>query len=301
MNQETVTTQERFDWPAGRSSAAMVTVDLDAESAVLNTHPHTAEQLDILAHQAYGVRTGVYRLLRIFERRSVTATFFIPGFVADRWPAVVRNIQAAGHEIGHHGYLHEYLAGADRKSEEGYLLRGLEALERVTGERPLGYRAPGFKMNRRTPGLLAKHGFLYDSSLQDTDVPYRLSAGPESDSDSVIELPVQWSLDDFAHYIHLPGIRPGTGIASPSHVLDIWTSELEALSAEGGCFNLTLHPFLSGRASRARTVERTIELMQSIDGLWIAPAIEVARHAASVSIERFWHRTVDLSELNLER
>ncbi|QOI65955.1 polysaccharide deacetylase (plasmid) [Arthrobacter sp. TES] len=293
--------QKEFEWPAGRSSAAMVTVDLDAESCILHTHPQAAEQLDILAHQAYGTRTGVYRLLRIFERRSVRATFFIPGFVADRWPAVVRDIQAAGHEIGHHGYMHEYLAGADRTTEEDYLLRGLDALERVTGKRPLGYRAPGFKLNQRSPGLLAEHGFLYDSSLQDTDVPYRLAAGPEDHAASVIELPVQWSLDDFAHYIHLPGIRPGTGIASPSHVLDIWSSELEALSAEGGCFNLTLHPFLSGRASRARTVERTIELMQSIDNLWIAPAIDVARHAESVSIERVWHRPVELSELYLER
>jgi peptidoglycan/xylan/chitin deacetylase (PgdA/CDA1 family) len=290
-----------FEWPEGRSSAAIITVDLDAESCMLHTHPQAAEQLDILAHQAYDTRTGVYRLLRVFERHSVRASFFIPGFVADRWPAVVRDIQEAGHEIGHHGYMHEYLAGADPESEETFLQRGLEALEAVTGERPLGYRAPGFKLNLRSPGLLAEHGFLYDSSLQDTDVPYRLSAGPKYDSGSVIELPVQWALDDFAHYIHLPGIRPGTGISSPSQVLEIWSSELEALSAEGGCFNLTLHPFLSGRASRARTVERTIELMQSIDGLWLAPAIEVARHAESVSLERVWHRPVDLSELYVVR
>jgi hypothetical protein len=66
--------------------------------------------------------------------------------------AVVRDIQAAGHEIGHHGYMHEYLAGADQESEETFLQRGLEGLEAVTGERPLGYRAPGFTGKQHRDG-----------------------------------------------------------------------------------------------------------------------------------------------------
>ena len=270
----------------------MVTVDMDAESAVLYTHPHAAEQLDVLAHQAYGVRTGVYRLLRIFDCRDVRATFFIPGFIVERWPDVVRDILASGHELGHHGYLHEYLAGVSREKEEEILLRGLEAFDRLTGETPLGYRAPGFKVNPWTPELLANHGFLYDSSLQDRDTPYFLASGPEATAPGVIEVPVQWSLDDFAYSMHLPGIRPGLGIESPNKVFEIWQAELEALAAEGGCFNLTLHPFLSGRASRARIVEQIIDCMQEIEGLWLAPVIEVAQHAKGVSPERIYNRPI---------
>ena len=114
-------------------------------------------------------------------------------------------------------------------------------------------------------------------------------------SPSIVELPVQWQLDDFAHYSYLPGFRPGTGIANPRQVYEIWAEELTALAAEGASFNLTLHPFLSGRASRARTVERLIELMQSLPDLWVAAAVDVATHAASTSIERYWHRPVELS------
>ncbi|MGE4252392.1 MAG: polysaccharide deacetylase [Parvibaculaceae bacterium] len=282
-----------FEWPSGKSAAAIITVDMDAESGVLHTHPETASQLDVMAHQSYDVRTGIYRLLRIFAERSVRATAFVPGFAIDRWPDTVRDIVSEGHELGHHGYLHEYLNGIDRDAEEDILLRGIDSIARITGRPPIGYRAPGFKVNRWTPELLDKHGFLYDSSLQDLDIPYSLAIAPESAAPAIIELPVQWMLDDFAYYVHLPRIRPGLGIESPKKVFEIWQAELDALVAEGGCFNLTLHPFLSGRASRSRMVDDMIQYMQSIDGLWIAQAVEVARHAKSVKTVRIWNRPID--------
>ena len=66
-----------------------------------------------MSHQAYGPRTGVPRLLRILDRPGIRATFFVPGYTAERWPAVVRSIRDAGHEIAHHGYLHESVAAAE--------------------------------------------------------------------------------------------------------------------------------------------------------------------------------------------
>ena len=293
--------QSAFEWPAGKSAAAIITVDMDAESGVLYTHPETASQLDVMVHQSYDVRTGIYRLLRTFAERSIRVTAFVPGFAIDRWPDVVRDIVSEGHELGHHGYLHEYLAGIDRDTEEGILLRGMDSIARITGKPPLGYRAPGFKINRCTPELLAKHGFLYDSSLQDFDIPYSLATAPESTAPAIIELPVQWMLDDFAYYVHLPRIRPGLGIESSTKVFEIWKAELDALVSEGGCFNLTLHPFLGGRASRSRMVDDMIQYMQSIDELWIAPAVEIAKHAQSVKTARIWNSPIDPADLALAR
>jgi len=283
----------KFHWPEGKTSAAIISVDMDAESGLLFTNPETATQLDVMVHQAYDVRTGVYRLLDVFERKEIRTSFFIPGHAIERWPETVRDIVVAGHEIGHHGYLHEYLAGMDREEEEKILLRGLAAFEKVVGQRPQGYRAPGFKVNYWTPELLIKHGFIYDSSLQDFDIPYRLAVAESQEAPTIIELPVQWMLDDFAYYVHLPRLRPGFGIENPENVFAIWKAELDALVAEGGCFNLTVHPFLSGRASRCRIVERMIDYMQSIEQLWIAPAIEVAKHAQTVATARIWNRPID--------
>ncbi|MGE0005985.1 MAG: polysaccharide deacetylase [Parvibaculaceae bacterium] len=274
----------------------MITVDMDSESGILFSNPEAAAHLDVLAQMAYGERTGVPRLLRILEKRGIRATFYIPGFVADRWPDAVREVADAGHEIGHHGYLHEYLTQvASDEVEERILLRGIDSLQKVTKLRPLGYRAPGFKMRHSTPSLLARHGFLYDSSLQDADVPYRLSASGERGAPSIIEIPVQWQLDDWLYYMALPGLRPGVTIRDPSEVYGIWAGEAEALANEGGVFNLTLHPFCSGRAARANAVDRMIATLMENERVWIATGAEIARHVQDQPLQSFFHRPVDLS------
>ncbi len=300
MNQEALKPKTvgspKIEWPAGKRSAAMITVDMDSESGILFSNPEAADHLDVLAQMAYGERTGVPRLLRIFEKRGIRVTFYIPGFVADRWPDSVREVVDAGHEIGHHGYLHEYLTQAPSDEvEEQVLVRGIDALERLTRERPRGFRAPGFKMRHSTPALLIKHGFLYNSSLQDTDTPYRLLASDRADAASIIEIPVQWQLDDWTYYMALPGFRPGITIRNPKDVVDIWAGEAEALAAEGGVFNLTLHPFCSGRAARAQAVDQIIERLMSDDQIWLTTGTELARHVQSQSLQPFFHRPVDLS------
>lgn len=274
-----------FRWPDGVRAAACFTFDVDAESPVLFEQPAAAGWLDVMSHQAYGPRTGVPRLLRLLERRGVRATFFVPGFTAERWPAVVRAIRDAGHEIGHHGYLHEGARSApDAATEEANLLRGLEALDRVAGVRPVGYRAPMWELSYRLPALLARHGFVYDSGLMDADHPYRLAVGPEPEAASIIELPAHWALDDWEAYNYLPGITGSGVIARPTEVLERWTLELDALVREGGLFMLTNHPFVSGRASRAAALESLITHAQGIDGLWIATAGEIAAHVASLHL-----------------
>ncbi len=274
-----------FRWPDGVRAAACFTFDVDAESPVLFEQPAAAGWLDVMSHQAYGPRTGLPRLLRLLERRSVRATFFVPGFTAERWPAAVRAIRDAGHEIGHHGYLHEGArSAADAATEEANLLRGLDALDRVAGVRPLGYRAPMWELSYRLPALLARHGFTYDSGLMDADHPYRLAVGTEPGAPSIVELPAHWALDDWEAYNYLPGITGSGVIARPTEVLERWTLELDALVAEGGLFVLTNHPFVSGRASRAVALESLIAHAQGIDGLWIATAGEIAAHVATLDL-----------------
>jgi peptidoglycan/xylan/chitin deacetylase (PgdA/CDA1 family) len=280
-----------FAWPAGYRAAACFTFDMDAESPILFEHPEAAGWLDVMSHQAYGPRTGVARILRILDRQQVRATFFIPGYTAEHWPDAAQAVRDAGHEIGHHGYLHEGAHSApDAETEERRLLRGLEALDSVLGVRPVGYRAPMWELTDRLPALLARHGFLYDSGLMDADHPYLLATAPGADAPTIVELPIHWSLDDWEPYAYLPGIT-GTGlIASPADVLARWTLELEAMVADGGCFVLTNHPFISGRPSRAVALEELIRRAKAIDGLWIASAKEIAQHVRSLPLAPVFHR-----------
>lgn len=277
-------------WPEGIRAAACFTFDVDAESPILFDHPETAGWLDVMSHQAYGPRTGTPRILRVLDRQGIQATFFVPGYTAERWPDVVRSIRDAGHEIAHHGYLHEGAhSAADEATEERRLLRGLEALDTVAGVRPIGYRAPMWEISHRLPALLARHGFVYDSGLMDADHPYHLATSPEPDAPTIVELPAHWALDDWEPYNYLPGIT-GTGlIASPADVIARWTLELEALVEEGGLFMLTNHPFVSGRASRAAGLERLIARAREIDGLWIATAAEIAAHVRTLPLKPVVH------------
>ena len=272
-----------FRWPDGVRAAALFSFDLDAEAVMLADHPEVADYLDVIAHQRYGPTVAVPRLLRMLDRRGLRTTFFVPGWVAETWPEVARSVRDAGHEIAHHGYLHESVRGVDPATEEAYLLRGLEALDTVLGVRPIGYRAPSWDMNFGTPALLARHGFRYDSGLMDSDHPYRLGTSMGPDAPSLVELPVHWSLDDWNRWNYVPGYA-ASPIRRPSDVEADWAEELDAIVAVGGLFSLTMHPFVSGRPSRAAAIERLIERAQAMDGVWVAAADELAA----------WVETLDL-------
>jgi peptidoglycan/xylan/chitin deacetylase (PgdA/CDA1 family) len=271
-------------WPHGHRAAASFTFDVDAESAVLSASPGSETRAGIMSHQSYGPLVGVPRILSILQRHAVTATFFVPGFTAERYPRVIRDIVEAGHEVAHHGYLHEPLAGVDAETEAGYLDRGLETLERVAGVRPVGYRAPMWEPTWNTPRLLAERGFLYDSSLMDADVPYELAVSGVRDVGSVVEIPIQWALDDWEQYCFLPGVSGEGLIESPTKAEEIWTLELDALRDVGGCFVLTNHPFLTGRPSRAAVLDRLISRALEHGDVWVANMRQIADHVRSLRL-----------------
>jgi peptidoglycan/xylan/chitin deacetylase (PgdA/CDA1 family) len=251
---------------------------------VLSAAPGSEARAGIMSHQSYGPLVGVPRILGILERHAVTATFFVPGFTAERYPRVVRDIVEAGHEVAHHGYLHEPLAGVDAETEAGYLDRGLEVLERVAGVRPVGYRAPMWEPTWNTPRLLAERGFLYDSSLMDADVPYELTVSGVRGVRSVVEIPIQWALDDWEQYCFLPGISGEGLIESPTKAEEIWTLELDALRDVGGCFVLTNHPFLTGRPSRAAVLDRVISRALEHGDVWVASMRQIAEHVRGLGL-----------------
>lgn len=271
-------------WPGGAGAAASFTFDLDAESAVLFADPSAATRMSVMTHQSYGPLVGVPRLLRLLERHRIRATFFVPGYTAHRHPGAVRDIVAAGHEIAHHGYLHETLTGVDPVTEAGYLDRGLAALEEVAGVRPVGYRAPMWELNYHSPGLLAERGFLYDSSLMDADVPYELATSTAAGPTSLVEIPLQWALDDWEQYCYLPGISGSGLIETPAKALELWRAEFDAMRAEGGCFVLTCHPFLSGRPSRAAALDELLAAAAGAPDVWVASLAEIAGHVRSLGL-----------------
>ncbi len=224
----------------------------------------------------YGLRVGMSRILALLHKYDIKATFFVPGANAEKYPAIVSEIATMGHEIGHHGYLHEsplYFT-SHAKKERALLQRGIRALEQLMGERPQGYRAPGFDLTPQTVNLLLECGFVYDSSLMADERPYRVKLG--SEALNLVEIPVDWVLDDFPHFAFWKPPIYLQGLSTPSHVFQIWAKEFEGYYQSGGCFTLTMHPSIIGRHHRIQMLEDLIKAIKERTGVWFARCIDVA-------------------------
>ncbi len=274
----------RFKWPDNASCAVMLCFDVDGETTALSENPGLSERLTTMSQCEYGPKVGVPRLLELLAFLGVPATFFVPSYIAEHHPKMTRAIAAGGHEIGAHGYLHERLPGMEEEQEREVLRKSLDILESLAGRRPLGYRAPWFELNRRTPAMLAEHGFLYDSSLMGDEVPYMLDTG-------IVEIPCQWMLEDWEQFAFNADPAWGVIPENCAKVYDLWWQEFEAMRHFGGCFVLTMHPWLMGRPSRVRLLERLIRDMRALGNVWFARGKEIAEYYAANPDAR---REVDL-------
>ncbi len=263
-------------WPRGARCGVCLTFDFDADAAYADK---PESNLSARSRGVYGARVGIHRVLELLHRYDLPATFFVPGYTAKTYPEATRAIVRHGHELAHHGYFHEPPSSFvhEPESELGVLEQGAAALEQFTGSRPLGYRAPAWELSPQSPARLAQAGFLYDSSLMDDERPYLLTTS----NGSLVELPVDWVLDDFTHFQFSP--PSNQGLSAPSKVLEIWLDEFDGYYETGGCFNLTMHPQVIGRHHRLKVLERLLQyMMRRRRRLFIASCLEVARHALEI-------------------
>jgi peptidoglycan/xylan/chitin deacetylase (PgdA/CDA1 family) len=266
-----------FEWPHGHRMAVCLTWDVDGESALYVRAPDRAKRhLSELHQRLYGPQVGVWKVLALLERYGVPGTFYVPAYTAARHPEVVRAIRDAGHPVGAHGYLHEALDTLDRHSEAAVLKRSLETLADLLGYRPRLYRAPSWELNRWTPELLVEHQMQSDSSLMDDERPYWLDTprGP------LLELPIQWLLDDAEYWNHSRANRD-KAIADPDTVFRLWAGEFDGYWESGGCYILTLHPFISGRWVYLAVVERLIRHIRQYPGVWWTTVAAIGEWAAT--------------------
>jgi len=224
-----------------------------------------------LSRGEFGV-VGAGRLLRLLEQRGIRSTWFVPGHTIDTYPDACAAVHAAGHEIGHHGYLHEPPATLGSREEEAAVLdRGLECIRRLTGGEPAGYRSPSWDLSEHTVDLLLERGFRYDSSLMGRDdLPYRCRTGDVVTRDGPMrfgaetdlwELPISWSLDDHPQFEYVR--RAGTlqpGLAWTGGVLENWLDDFRYLARETErcVLTYTMHPQVIGRGHRLLMLERLI-------------------------------------------
>lgn len=268
--------------PEGKKLAVNLGFDFDAFSVWMETFHQPSQAY--LSRGEYGAEVCVPRILDLLDKYQLKAGFCIPGHTADSYPEVCREIVAAGHEVMHHGYVHEDPTNLKAEEEEAILVKGFEALARI-GAKPLGYRSPGFDLSENTLKLLEKHGILYDSSLMGNDFyPYHprickanFDKGNEYvETSGVVEMPVTWYLDDFPHFEFI-GSR--TGMKPQSQVYEIWQTYFDygVQNAPGGMMAITMHPQVIGRPHHITMLEELIRHMLD-NGAWFTTLQGIYQH-----------------------
>ena len=270
-----------YVWPEGRRSAFCFTVDVDAHSPLLwNLRDQPASRL--LGHmeqRQFGPRVGIWRLLDLLQRLGIKGSFFVPGVVAETYPELLPAFVERGHEVGLHGYFHEIVSHVSDAEFAGALDASLEIFRKQVGLVPRGFRSPAWEMTEHMLAEVKARG-MYDSSLSGFDNPYTLGG--------VVEVPVQWAIDDAVFFKFLGGGVDQWPPVAPGAVLDIWTQEWETLHAEGGLLMLTVHDWISGRAHRIRLLETLLQRVLREPQAWVTTVGEVAAyHASSINKDRY--------------
>jgi peptidoglycan/xylan/chitin deacetylase (PgdA/CDA1 family) len=272
---------QQFPWPDGKRAAVALTFDMDGETIPHLVDPDNAhKRMSLMSEYAYGPTTGMGRIMDLLDLYEIKGSVFVPGRTAELHPDVIKEIVARGHDLNHHGYMHERPDGLSDSVERKVLERGIEVLSGITGEKPKGYRSPAAELKPTSPALLVEHGITYDSTLMGSDYPYIVP----TEKGDLIELPMYWHNDDWPlfGFVSVPAV--GNGISAPSAAFEIWSESFHGLYDRGGLFNLCMHPFLTGRPTNLRLLERLIRFMRGFPQVWWAPLSEIAEHCAKPEI-----------------
>ncbi|WP_130861373.1 polysaccharide deacetylase family protein [Bacilliculturomica massiliensis] len=268
-------------WPNGYKSAAMFTFDLDGDTTWENGNrgmPNGEKYIKSLSVGQYGPKRAVDMILDKLEEYGVTATFFVPGLTAERYPEVVKKIAAAGHEVGHHGYAHERFVTKTVEEQIEIIDKTQDIFEKLLGKRATAFRTPSGDWSPETPRLLCDHGFSYSSSMRGDDRPYRTVI--DGRATDFIEIPTKWELDDYVEmaYNMYPAEPAGQDrISCYRNVQDNFMREFEGCHRFGLCISFMFHPQVIGSPGRIRILDHLLKNITSREDVWVTTGEHVAQ------------------------
>ncbi|EAK6885971.1 polysaccharide deacetylase [Campylobacter coli] len=266
-------------------------VDIDAVAGWLGSYGGE-DSPDDISRGLFAGEVGIPRLLKLFKKYNIPATWFAPGHSIETFPEQMKMIVDAGHEIGAHGYSHENPIAMSAKQEEDVLLKSIELIEKISGKKPSGYVAPWWEFSNITNELLLKHGIKYDHSLMHNDfTPYYVRVGDKwtkidyskdakewmkplvrGQETDLIEIPANWYLDDLPPMMFIKKSPNSFGFVSPRDIGQMWIDQFDWVYREMdyAIFPITIHPDVSARPQVLLMHERIIEHINKHEGVkWV--------------------------------
>jgi allantoinase len=236
---------------------------------------YPARHLSMESIYEYGSRVGVWRFLREFERRGLPLTVFGVAMALERHPEVTAAFKELGHEIACHGWRWIHYQNVDETTEREHMRIGAEIIERLTGERPLGWYTGRDSPNTRR--LVADDGgFLYDSDYYGDDLPFWTEV-TRTDGSTVPHLVVPYTLDANDMRFALP-----QGFSHGDPFFQYLKDAFDLMYAEGeerpAMMSIGMHCRLLGRPGRFGALQRFLDHVEKHDRVWVCRRADIARH-----------------------
>ena len=250
----------------GDTHSESVLTDLGALSPLTG-----ARDLNVESNFEYGSRVGFWQIMELLNGHGVPATVYAVGMALERNPAAAAAMARSGFEVACHGqrWLDYQLVAED--AERAHMLRNIEIITRLTGERPVGWYTgrPGPNTRRL---VVETGGFLYDSDAYNDDLPYWTRAAGRR------HLVIPYSFDNNDSRLQRGGDF-GTGEEFFSYCRDAfdWLYRLGA-AGQPRMMSVGLHGRIIGRPGRIGALARLIEHMQRHERVWLCTRAAIARH-----------------------
>ena len=248
-------------------------------SEMFNPPSFTERHMSMEGIYEYGSRVGVWRILREFEKRGLPLTVFGVGMALQRHPELTAAFVELGHEIACHGWRWISYQNLDEATEREHMRLGLDAIEKLTGNRPLGWYTG--RDSPQTRRLVADDGgLLYDSDYYGDDLPFWMKV-KRTDGTVVPRLVVPYTLDTNDMRFALP-----QGFAQAEDFYIYLRDSFDALYAEGDpngqnapkMMSIGMHCRLLGRPGRLVALQRFLDHVAKHDKVWVCRRVDIARH-----------------------
>ena len=277
-------------WPGGKQVALWLNLSLEhfplnPKSEGFKAPGNMTMPYPDLRHYTlrdYGNRVGVFRVLDALKKHDLQASVAVNGELAERYPALLRRVQATGFELLGHGWNMDcvHYGGLDEALESEWIQRSLAALAPYSAEPIRGWLSPARSQSERTPELLREAGIHWCADWVNDELPYAFN----TDHGPLSILPLSLELED--RFI------VGDNLHSESQYADQIIDACDFLLAEaretghGRLLALNIHPWVMGQPHRIKHLERVFtHLASHADSIWNAPPSAILA-AASVSVAR---------------
>jgi allantoinase len=244
-------------------------------SEIIGAAAYEDRHLSMESIYEYGSRSGVWRILREFEKRQLPLTIFGVSMALERHPELTQAFVELGHEIACHGWRWIHYQGMDEATEREHMRIGMAIIKKLTGTSPQGWYTGRDSPNTRR--LVADHGgFLYDSDYYGDDLPFYTTV-TKTDGTSVPHLIVPYTLDSNDMRFASP-----QGFNTGEHFFQYLKDSFDVLYAEGEdapkMLSVGMHCRLLGRPGRMRGLQKFLDYVESHDRVWVCRRIDIAQH-----------------------